>query len=324
MEAFAKNTKHKSIEMETDADMEHIAKKFLVTQSPKFVNWKLVFPFVADDLSSINFRAPNVLENYANFKYVTPSFLDTLLVPVSEKFVNQNETLRHYVNTIQPPKGKELYAFFAHSQINKSLVDHVEYMVPDNPEEQNRLLKAIRNYKSPLKDHDNITNVGNLIQSIQTNLTNAEKTIIEPVEQLEKKREEEQEPIEEKSYVPHKPAASWNEEDSWRNSILRTFKTQNKLPTHYSSQKAIRMILFGDKSQMGKYQTDINLQAVPDKYEFLWYIDHVADDVILKITNSPEAMAFYRKLLDKPENSRELVKLMIKNNKLSDDFIKIL
>lgn len=318
MQEFIRETKHRDHQVETEEDIKHVAKKLLATQIPKFVPWQDVYPFVSDDMSSIDHRAPHVLENYAEYKHVDPVFLAGLLEGV--RVPTQSKIFQHYTNTIHPPPGKELIAFFAHGQLQKDLQGHVEHMTGDACE-QKRLVKAIREYTPlPINREDAAIDIGNFLSELDLNTTvgqmDEERHSPPPSSQQEIPPKGEEEPV-----LTHVDAKPWEEEASWRNDILNTFKINHGLPAHFSSQKVAKQILLAERTEhslnplMGKFQAKIDTTNLPNKEGLVDIVaDHLPDENVKKICETQQAKTFYKslKIDQRPTTNRDLIRLILR------------
>ena len=318
MQEFIQETKHRDHQVETDDDLKHVAKKFLCTQIPKFVPWQDVYPFVADDMNSIHHRAPHSLSNYAEFKHIDPTFLASLLNGVSIPKV-ESTMFKHYTNAIKPPPEKELLSFFAHGQLQKNIHSHVEHLT-DDIVEQKRLIKAIREYVPLQLDRREMAiDVGNFLCALDVNIGQLEteersQTPPPPTESLPK--------VDEDPVLTHVNAKQWEEEPSWRNDILNSFKINHGLPAHFSSQKVSKQILLAErcpskemlKPLMGKFQDKIDLTTITEKTGLInIVVDHLPDDNVKKICETQQAKTFYKslKIDQRPTANRDLIRLML-------------
>ena len=316
MDEFISATKHRDHQIETEDDIKHVAKKFLATQIPKFVPWQDVYPFVSDDMDSIEHRAPHVLANYAEFKHTNPAFLASLLEGV--RVPTQSKIFQHYTNSIHPPPGKELIAFFAHGQLQKDLQGHVEHITEDISE-QKRLVRAIREYTPlPINREDAAVDIGNFLDELDLNIGQLDEHTERhsPSPTMPQQREmAEEEPV-----LVHVDAKPWEEEASWRNDILNTFKVNHGLPAHFSSQKVAKQILLSGRNNkhsltpiMGKFQSKIDATNVCKDELVAMVAEHLPDDNVKKICETQQAKTFYKslKIDQRPTTNRDLLRLML-------------
>jgi hypothetical protein len=331
MLTFPKDTRHKDHQLITDDDLQHVNRKFLCTQLPKYISWELVYPFISNDLSSIEFRSPGVMNRYANYVHIPSddfSFLDS---PENLKLAQQMipDVLNHFLEYVQPPTGSELHAFFTQAQQNKNIWDHINEMSQDK-QERNRLYKAIQTYQGPPKVMISVEKMGQFLNKIECNVCKKGKKRQQPTEVKEVLIEKKELPP--KKEYKHVDSLEWsqqeNEVPSWRNAVLNAFKVANHLPTHFSSQKAMKQLLFSKyvpkeklKHLMGKYQTDINNNS-GNPEEVLQIVDYYPQEVIAEIMEQPLAQKYYR--MNQPENTRECVKQMIAKGELNDEILNLL
>ena len=327
MEAFIKDTRHRD-----HHDPELIARKFLCTQVPTFLDYEHVFPFVSDDLNSINFRAPNVLATYSGQKHIVPQLLSELLSGIQPP--SNIAVFDDYVKVINPPKGKEALSFFLHGQRKKNLHEHVDALVED-PAERKRIYTAIQKYAVPAGlDRKEMTKaVGNYL---------ADMPIGRPIEK-EEEEDQRDEPAARDEYdeqfpiaLAHTDPKVFHDEDHWENPVLKAFKIEAGLSTRFSSEKAIKQILLAscappdcavDSNILGKYQTALpridTTSHTVDSFP-IHYLDHVPSETIARMVATPQAQNLYHGLLVKPANTRELIKtLLLHNHPTLGKFIQV-
>jgi hypothetical protein len=314
LQEFVSETKHRPREYETDEDRNHITRKILATIVPKFVDWRQVYPFVDSDLNSINFRAPNALQNYATFKYLEPEWLDNVL---SNAKYTSNDTLSHYIDHIQPiPVGKELYMFFLHGQKQKNLSEHLNYLYgKDVNGEKTRMYNAINSYV-PIYDEEMMHHdIGTMLQNIECGSCgggNKTKTT-----KPEKEKDDDLE--DEKMNVENTLAKEWD--SSYKNPILETFRASNNLSALYPDQNIIKQLLISSVSPsiatevlapiMGKYQHSVHVTDHDPMDVIMYYVDYIPNEQIQSLLNLPQVKSFYNVCKKKPATDRELIKWMI-------------
>lgn len=317
MQTFPFETRHRNHQLETFEDQELVTRKFLATQVPKFCDWKQIYPFIADDLSSIEFRAPGVLQQFAEYREVEPKELRELLANAQKP--DNVSVFTDYCQKVQPPKDKEVLAFFLHGQIKKNLAQHVQESLSSDTAEQQRLIKAIRNYEpeEPLKA-DMIAEVGAFVASLALQAP----VIMEEVEEEQENVACEECDEDERLVVLMTPdKKEWNETEHWENPILKAFKVDAGLATQFSSAKVAKQILLKNctadapigRQLMGKFQ-----QIVPDadfhdaQYPPFALVDALDNDKVEAIVRHPSAQEVYHALLYKPQDNREWIKAMIR------------
>lgn len=306
LQEFIDSVEHRNFEPESDKDLQQCGRKFLVTQAPKFVNWEQIYPYVSDDFDSINFRAPDVLSDYANFLETDPKIIENM-VCCEENDRNSRNVFKEYLNTIQCPQGMETFAVFAHGQKNKNL----EHFYPELSEQINKF--------EPQEELD-LNTIGEYFRNLVVS-TNTEPVMIIESKEPEETIKSEEQPI----VVPEQQ--QWThelEEQSWRNSILKAFKTEHDLPQHFSALNTMKQIILGlivddeaynlgEKAGIcGKFQTNIDVKKlnISDKElqeDILTVIDYLPNEVIERCAKTHVAQQFYKKA----ENSRELVKMLL-------------
>lgn len=315
MDQFAKDTRTRSHQL------EDIERKFLCLQLPTFLDYRQVYPFISDDLASIEFRAPGILHEYATVRCIDPKTLQDL-VNCSTLPQELPPLLASYINHVNPPKGKELHAFFLHGQKRRNLSDHIDLLTNDESERK-RIHQAIQTYQVPphLNMKDIVPSIGTMLRELTIEKQpEAPEPVAEKVAPIGKKEEEVEEDDDISLSIP--PATPFVEQDHWTNPILEQFKINAGLSTRFSSEKTIKQVLVGacaphliDLLELGKYQTNVPVEETIGMHTIetfpLSYIDHVSDAVISEICAMPEAQSLYKGLLVKPKDSREWVKTLI-------------
>ena len=317
MNTFPFETRHRDHQMVTFEDTNHIALKFLTTQLPKFMDWERVYPFIANDLEAIKFRAPGILADFANFREVSPEELQSLLESAKETKI---PIINDYCEKVKPPKGKEVLAFFIHGQCKKNLASHVEALTDDVKERQ-RLIKAIREYVPPEPLREGMTsNVGLFLSNLKVN---APIIIQEEEAEEDEEEEEEEDNVGDDLVILSTPdAKEWKEEEHWENPILAAFKADAGLSTQFSCSKAAKQILVkncgssssvNDRSIMGKFQSEIPAADFHEEhYPPFHLVDSLPSETVEEIIKHPSAQRAYHSLLHKPKDNREWIKAMIR------------
>jgi hypothetical protein len=324
METFPSETKHR-----THEPPEEIARKFLATQVPKFLDWKAVYQFVGDDMKTIDFRAPGVLQRYADYREIEPEYL-------AEVLKGTPEFIKDYTEKVQPPKGKELYAYFVHGQRDKTnFLDHIELLAPGDLEEQKRLRDAIVSYK-PEEDHT--IQVGRYLADLDVTATIQEPAAAAAAAAEEE--EDEEAPVD----ISVDAAKPWDEREHWTNPVLKAFGIQAELPKSFSMRKLGTQLLAAScapgvqlpPSELGRFQTTV---PTPDFSSHthenfpIHLIDYVPSENISALVKLPEVQAYARSLKDKlPKDGRELVKSYLirahptlgEGKEVSEDVINLL
>lgn len=307
MELFCKETRHRAHEI------DEAPRKFICTQLPSFVDYALVFPFISNDLESINFRAPGILDSYANMRHVSPKLLGELIShPENLKKALKVPVFNDFVAKVQPPVGKELLAFFAPKK--KNLLEHVESLT-SNTDEQKRLFNVIQSYQIPsnLDMKQVITSLGNFLADMIIGEHEEEE-----IEEEEPEKVEEEVELEKEIKLPIKDSTPMNETDYWENPVLKAFKIDAGLSTRFSSEKTVKQVLvsscaphMNEHLELGKTQTEIPNVSIESIEHFpLSYFDHLPSETIGKIVSMDQCQELYHGLSVKPAEGRELVKTL--------------
>lgn len=310
MDSFCRDTRHK------ERDFSEAPVKFLCTQLPSFIDYSHVFPFVSDDLEAINFRAPGILDSYANVRQVSPKLLGELVSsPDNLKKAQNVPIFKDYIEKINPPKGKEVQSFFVHGQKKKNLTEHIEALT-SNVDEQKRLFKSIHEYQVPktMDMSQVVISVGDFLNSLTIGEHNEEE--VEDEIEVEDEYEDE---VNREIKLPVKPQTAFDETDHWENPVLKAFKIEAGLSTRFSSEKTIKQVLVSSCAphmnqhlELGKNQTEIPSVQVSSIEHFpLSYIDHLPNETIESIVATSQCQDLYHGLLVKPADGRELVKTLL-------------
>jgi hypothetical protein len=316
MEAFAKDTRHR------EHQLDEVPLKLVCTQLPSFIDYRHVYPFIADDLNAINFRAPGVLDSYANVRHISPKLLEELLSsPENLKVAQKVPLFNDFVEKVQPPKGKEIVTFFAH---RKNLLDHVESITTDF-DERKRLFKAISGYQIP-KNTDMrqaAISIGHMLNEFKIGEHTPEEVIeAEPV------KEPVEDEVEEFNLTINDPVPLVDEE-YWENPVLKAFKIDAGLSTRFSTDKTVKQILVRacapnmvDKLELGKHQKEVPQVESTFEHFPVSYIDHLPTETISSML--PYCSDLYHGLIVKPKEGRELVKtLFMSQNPSLKKFIQV-
>ena len=92
---FAIDTKHRPHQIQTVDDIDQLRRKLIATQLPTF---SLVYPFISDDLASINFRAPNSMERFKADSEYMKMILSPENVMIDEKPTKRTDLMEHLMN----------------------------------------------------------------------------------------------------------------------------------------------------------------------------------------------------------------------------------
>lgn len=324
MDSFPRETRHRLHQLETTKDVDLVAKKFLCTQLPKFVDFRGVYPFISDDLEAIDFRAPGVLNDYAYFRHVDPKEFHQLLLLGGEENLKRAKQVPVFVDfceRVQPPKGKELVAFFIHGQLKKNLIDHVSELF-DNDDEKRRLLKALRDYTVPetLQMGNELTEtLGMLLADL---ILSTDNVLVE--QGNNEQQEEEEESVEEEeeetmaSSLPTSESKSWNEEEHWENPVLKAFKVEAGLSTQFPSKNAYKQMAISSLAApgyspprfiLGKFQSGNSLPPVEDRHVVASVlVEHAPTETIERIAHHSNVQSYYYRNKASHDENRGLVK----------------
>lgn len=307
MQSFAQDTRHR---IRDPSDESAITLKFLCTQLP---HWELVYPHIADDLESVNYRAPNMLDNYAKYKHIAPEVLSQLTnVPISSLLVD------HFAETVGLPADKKTYGFFLLGQKHKNLDKHIEHLLPagdDHFAERKRLFKAIQDFELPSDP--------SVIEQMVDILTKIPKG--EMIQDVKEEGEVTKKPsdfveLDRKIALPDPPSPPPT--DLQDHPLVTEFKQLAGLASHFPTKKVANQILgnlvgLDVSKHMGKFQTEVpNLSSGWEDLLQLYPLQELIE--------TPEMEEFYYHLKEdkKPKDKLECVQMYLKENGENKDLIK--
>lgn len=298
MQSFVDDARYRI--RDTD-DEKAVVLKFLCTQLP---HWDLVYPYIADDLESVQFRAPGVLNNYARYKQIEPKVLDELIRPIESPLID------HFAETVNfPLPEKKAYGFFLVGQKNKNLEQHLEHLLPGDEHfaERKRLFKAIQGFDLP-SDTNVIEQLADTVRMVSSDIL-----IQDTIEESEPVKVEKEEVINRKITLPDAPAPC----DLSDNPSIVQFKQLAGLASHFPTIKVVNQILAKSihadelvESQLGKFQTEIPNLQVEDLKEL---VKVYPSEKLQSAIDTPEMEEFYHSLResDKPKDKLSCVQMFL-------------
>jgi hypothetical protein len=324
---FAADTKHK-LHLESESDTVLLAKKFLATQAP-IVPYNMVYPYVSNDATRIEFRAPKQLQRYAEGIHLKPGLLSALLesnvyVPGVYAIVDD------YCAAVRPPAGKELVTFFLHGQREKNLHELIASEL-GGTELDPMLYTRIRAYKpdEAMIEPEIAREIGFLICGLKfPQIEFREVRVPVPVTPpppppSEGEGVEQQEPDSD-SKLPTGDAVEYtdaHERELRNNPVMQTFKRESKLSNQYPSIKAAKQIMLSiaDKSMdqshlqplFGKKQTNapyVTIAAELDWNAVKSIVNHFDAASIEKIRDTPTVATFEATYKHNCTDARALIK----------------
>lgn len=333
---FATDTCHKETEL-NNVNTSVIIKKFLATQAP-IAKWYKVYPFVSDDISRIEFRAPNQLDRWANGVELPVGTLESILGKVSNAPLFKYAVIKDYLDQVKPPVGRELHSLFLHGQQHKNLHD---YPFEQDPELHKRILQ----YKpdKSFSEKQLAREIGSFIKDLEFK-PEAESELIEcgtcgGKNKDEKDRSGEEEEEEDNYGKAHERdrlnlkdhvQTEWlaqHERELRGNPVMQAFKKENQLPTQFPSVKAAKQLILSSVSPqlnsldrekiLGKRQTEIkgvpvNTVDTSDWKHLLSVVDSFKPETIDAIVNTDQCKRFARLTKRRNyKNKTELVKALI-------------
>jgi hypothetical protein len=274
---FAQQTKHRN---SNDGDLRL---KMLATQIPEV---RQVYPYIANDWDSIEFRAPGVLESYK----MPQKDLERLI----GNSTSDSPLLKHFAEQVEAPKGKELLVFFARKYPENAL--HLDGPVYYN-------LKKSKERYDPEE-------LAQLIQSIQWVGSEESEEPEEP-----EKEEEPTEPVPVASMVlPIRECKEWVDSEHRMHPAIAKHRLESDLPGRFPSDKIAKQIVFQHMGldvlpYMGKQQK--HLPATPlDENIVKLVVDHlIPKEEIESMISTPEAKKLYCSL--RPSDGRDFAIAMI-------------
>jgi hypothetical protein len=313
MQSFAQDTRHR---IRDPSDESAIALKFLCTQLP---HWQLVYPHIADDLESVNYRAPNMLDNYAKYKHVSPEILSQL---TNVSTTISSPLIDHFAETVGfPVTDKKTYGFFLLGQKHKNLDKHIEYLLPgdDHFTERKRLFKAIQDFELPSEP-----SVVEQMVDILTQIPKGEMIQDVKEEEIVKKTPDFVE-LDRKINLPD-PSSSPAADSLENHPLVTEFKQLAGLASHFPTKKVVNQILGSmvgaDVSKfMGKFQTEVPSLSVKKDWKDLLQI--YPAEKLQELIETPEMEEFYYHLKEdkKPKDKLECVQAFLEFS-LCEELIK--
>ena len=306
--------------IESQEEADDVTRKFLCTQLP---NWRLHYPFVASDLSSIDYRRPGVMDNYAQFKDISPELLERLVShPDNAALVPAG-----FLEQVNPPAGKEMYAFFVMGQRHKAnYKDHLERLGADAA-----MRKRIEKYDAANEA------IGKMVAQMRVGSTNFVCECLDPpeVQTSDTTNNRESFLTDADTYdasveVIDEPIDRPSERELWENPVLKAFKADAQLSTSYSNHNAINQYLASRfaphicaQLPKARHQTEIPLGKPDDGWERL--LDALEPGKLREVTQTRQAQQYYRNVKDKPTTNRQWVAgLLGAQMELEDDVTSVL
>lgn len=304
---FAKAIKERPRYLETKADIDELRKKLLVSQ---LRDMDTVYPFVGDDLKTIEFRAPGTLKAYR----ASPQYLQEVCQEAQFDRSNQS-VLDDFADVVKPPKGQELFAYLAHMAKNTDICAHLFNTVED-VEERKRLTKDLQTYAS--NHPEQLKQLGDLMHSLKwpqrDDVVDMDLDGCRQVAQeLQHVQKVSQDVNGRRQLVLEcsDPIPSDEVEQAWRESPnMKQFKLQNGIGGLFSTRKtAVQRVLNQHDVQhpatLGKRQDAVqDDEFLPELYQVCAFLP---TDSIHAMVATPELQEFYLACLERPTNGRQLV-----------------
>lgn len=306
---FAHDIGERPRHLETKADVDQLRRKLIATQVKDV---RGVYPYVDTDLAAIEFRAPGVMESYQ----VDPHYLMEVLesAKIDSKVAGEQPTYEEFIETVQPPKGKELYTFFAHEQTHEK--------IGLLGQDQRHLIKAIRGY-TPSHAEANMQ-IGRLIAAMTW-----PEEVDELVEEINENVGEEVDPDpidrsfattmdQKKELEVSEEPKQWDESVMREDPDIKDYKIQAGIGGRFPSSKVVTQILTkSDKypSIMGKNQLGMPITTAKEEYYDI--IDCYPKELIADLVATEQAQELYYAMAEKPKDGRTLIKTLIKGPQAS-------
>lgn len=303
---FAQSIRERPRYLETKADIDELRRKLLVSQ---LRNVDAVYPWVADDLKTIEFRAPGVMRAFR----ASPAYLQQVYEQAQANHDNQS-VLDDFVERVHPPKGQELFTYLSSLAKNTDSITHIFNGVED-VEERKRLIKAVQDYST---DHpDQLRQVGELMRSLEWPERDDMVELNDPIQQ-----EEEEEPVESKQPTIAKPIRTLeisdpideDLEEKWKNSEnLKKYKLHNQIGGLFPTKKVVVQRILNKHNApvsptlLGKHQDGVEDHDYDSTYHEVCSV--LPSDAIQKvITDSGDLQDFYLASVERPSDCRELLR----------------
>lgn len=261
-----------------------LRKVLLATQLPEV---KQVYPFIASDWDSIQFRAPGVLENYKMDPKELEKLLDHVIVS------SYPAQLKEFAESVKAPPGKELLAFFARKYPDNAL--HLEGPV----------YHKIREYKGSFDPVE----IGKWIQSIQWKEWETEPVAaVVPTPPT----------LPMVPMIPTLPISEptpWVESDHRLNPTIVKYRREADLPGRFPVDKIAKQMVYQQLGKdvlpyMGKQQTHLPAIVPLDPEVVSMVVDHLMTTEEIKELLDSQAVQDYihKKRIVVIEDGRKLIK----------------
>lgn len=303
---FAKAIKERPRYLETKADIDDLRKKLLVSQLRDF---ETVYPFVGDDMKTIEFRSPGTLKAYR----ASPHYLQEVCQEAQIDYRNQS-VLDDFTEVVKPPKDQELFAYLAYLAKNTDICAHLFNSVED-VEERKRLIKQFQNYES--NHPEQLKQLGDLMQSLSWPERDDVVDMDVDYEKVSEELKETQTVSPDVNVTKpllldcSEPLEFDEKEQVWRESQnMKQFKICNGIGGLYSTRKtAVQRVLNQYNVQhpatMGKRQDQVqDNEFLPEFYQVCAFLPK---DSIHAMVATPEMQEFYLACLERPTDGRQLV-----------------
>lgn len=298
--AFAKDIGNRKPIIGVDEECK-IVRQFLCTMVPQIPFSKVFHHVSSGDLSRIEFRAPNQLKKWQDCMELAPGDLSIILKDSDPKQVFKGTIVgKHFIETVEPPQGLELVAFFISGQADKNmhhLIDAELTLDKDKDRDMFGVLKAYNIRDCGLSDNEIYEELGTIISTLTFPFLNTETiTLLEPIEDDKEKDENVAKNVDEpqfkfkESVNTTKEWTAQHERDLRSNPIIMAFKKENNLSTQFPAVKAAKQLVASTissssdlnvpKHVLGKRQTSIKpLKLDPDTHT-VQHWNHIIDSLI--------------------------------------------
>ena len=311
LRSFAVETRHKHADLNINNAEEQVFKKMLATQSPKNTNWRNVYNHVSNDIERIEFRTPNVLNEYADNRtfpldFFIKAFVDQELATTSKYYV-----LDDFIKTVLPPVGFEYALFFSkNSHKHKDFIPTLNSICDGDTNRADKLYDSLLSYNP--ESNNTATQIGEMIVNfnfskligniiLDPNRIVACDSILEKKDKLIEKKANTFELLAEKSWTN-------DVERLYRHNIhIFKFKQENDLPTQYPSLEVASQLL------------------IDGNCDILDVIDYYPNNTITKLVQTSQSKNFYQKNFFKPNTTkRDFLKKLLKTEAPGNEFVKLI
>lgn len=318
---FAQDTRHRDRHLQQDKQIHALIRKLLVTQVGHMASWKQVYPFVANDMEAIEFRAPGSLELYSQRDHHLPiEFFQALFKDTTNV---ENSLLDEFQSKTQCPIEDRLVLYFMGPHAKAETLEKL-YKGDEFLRKRRELAKSIESFQSELVETGNenelIIQLGTLINdielpteiyivAIEENSKNKNNSVAKDVTTPSGEKEE---PLKVVNFKTEQP----KDHEEWQkdvNPILREYRKQQQVgaffPVHHLARQCLILAAAPHathqlQEHLGKRQYVEKLalprQMAPNTNEWqtvLGFVDTLPTETVQKLVHTNQVQDYVRMAL---------------------------